>query len=163
MQIARLTRNAIEMPSTAVALTPKSRPMVGSATLTIVASRMDMNIAATKTTPTATFWLIRGVTGVLSPRLRPGGGAVSWYLLPGYKITRAAEIPAARVADPGAGLLSGLVVYLGAGGVVLNRLDPVQRKQSALNGIESVKKNAPDAAVEEKESDATGGSKDAKE
>jgi hypothetical protein len=41
---------------------------------------MDMNIAATKTTPTATFWLIRGVTGSLSSRLRPGCGAVSWYL-----------------------------------------------------------------------------------
>jgi len=60
MVIARLTRKAIAMPSTAVALTPKSRPMVGSATLTIVASRMLMNIAATKTVPTATFWLIRG-------------------------------------------------------------------------------------------------------
>ena len=59
---ARLTRKAIEMPSTAVALTPKSRPMVGRATLTIVASRMVMNIAATKTAPTATFWLIRGAT-----------------------------------------------------------------------------------------------------
>src|SRR5690242_10574215 len=86
MQMARLTRNAMEMPSTAVALTPKSRPMVGSATLTIVASRMDMNIAATKTTPTATFWLIRGVTGVLSPRLRPGCGSVNCCnVLPAYK------------------------------------------------------------------------------
>src|SRR6478609_2101285 len=36
--------------------------MVGRATLTIVASRMVMNIAATKTAPTATFWLIRGAT-----------------------------------------------------------------------------------------------------
>ncbi|MGD0605636.1 MAG: hypothetical protein ABSA53_18810 [Streptosporangiaceae bacterium] len=55
MNTARLTRKAIEMLSTEVALTLKSRPMVGSATLTIVVSRMDMNIAATKTTPTATF------------------------------------------------------------------------------------------------------------
>src|SRR5262249_38250673 len=70
MVTARLTRKAIEMPSTAVALTPKSRPMVGRATLTIVASRVVMNIAATKTAPTATFWLIRGVTGFLSPRQR---------------------------------------------------------------------------------------------
>ena len=67
MVIARLTRKAIAMPSTAVALTPKSRPMVGSATLTIVASRMLMNIAATKTVPTATFWLIRAATAS-SPR-----------------------------------------------------------------------------------------------
>ena len=62
MVTARLTRKAIEMPSTAVALTPKSRPMVGRATLTIVASRMVMNIAATKTVATATFWLIRAAT-----------------------------------------------------------------------------------------------------
>ncbi len=55
MNTARLTRKAIAMLSTAVALTLKSRPMVGSATLTIVVSRIDMNIAATKTTPTATF------------------------------------------------------------------------------------------------------------
>ncbi len=37
---------------------PKSRPMVGRATLTIVMSMMFMNIAETKTTPTATFWLM---------------------------------------------------------------------------------------------------------
>ena len=36
--------------------------MVGSATLTIVTSMMLMNIAATKTTPTATFWLMRAPT-----------------------------------------------------------------------------------------------------
>jgi hypothetical protein len=55
MNTARLTRKAIEMLSTAVALTLKSRPMVGSATLTIVASKMLMNMAATKTTPITTF------------------------------------------------------------------------------------------------------------
>ncbi len=54
------------MASTAVALTPKSRPMVGRATLTIVASRMLMNKAATKTTPTATFWLMRTPTASVS-------------------------------------------------------------------------------------------------
>ena len=62
MNTARLTRKAIEMESTAVALTPKSRPMVGRATLTIVASIMLMNMAATNTTPTATFWLMRALT-----------------------------------------------------------------------------------------------------
>ena len=62
MNTARLTRNPIAMLSTAVGLTWKSRPIVGSATLTIVASMIDMNRAATKTTPTATFWLIRDST-----------------------------------------------------------------------------------------------------
>ena len=33
-------------------------------------------------------------------------------------------------------------------------------KRACEEGIESVKKNAPDAAVEEKESDASGGAKD---
>jgi hypothetical protein len=33
--------------------------MVGSATLTIVASMIVMNMAATNTTLTASFWLIR--------------------------------------------------------------------------------------------------------
>jgi hypothetical protein len=49
MVIARLTRKAIEMPSTAVALTPKSRPMVGSATLTIVTSIMSMSAPTIRT------------------------------------------------------------------------------------------------------------------
>ena len=40
----------------------KSRPIVGRATLTIVASMMFMNMAATKTTPTATFWLMRSLS-----------------------------------------------------------------------------------------------------
>ena len=62
MKTARLTRKAIETLSTAVALTPKSRPIVGRATLTIVTSMMLMNIAATKTVPTATFWLMRAAT-----------------------------------------------------------------------------------------------------
>src|SRR5512142_2237765 len=132
MQMARLTRNAMAMPSTAVALTPKSRPMVGSATLTIVASRMLMNIAATKTVPTAAFWLIRGVTAFLSPRLR---GSLSWLLPAGYKTLRAAEIPAARGVVPGAELLLGLVVQLGIGGVLLDRLDPVQSGLLALVGL----------------------------
>jgi hypothetical protein len=51
---ARLTRKAIETLSTDVGLTEKSRPMVGSATFTIVVSMMLMNMAATKTTLTAT-------------------------------------------------------------------------------------------------------------
>src|SRR5690242_8393290 len=101
MQMARLTRNAMAMPSTAVALTPKSRPMVGSATLTIVASRMDMNIAATKTTPTATFWLIRGVTGFLSPRLRLAcGSAHCCDVLSAYKTGPPAENSVARPRVP---------------------------------------------------------------
>ena len=62
MNTARLTRNAIEIVSTAVADTLKSRPMVGSATLTMVTSMMLMNMAATKTTLTATFWLMRAST-----------------------------------------------------------------------------------------------------
>ena len=65
MNTARLTRKAIEMLSTAVGLTPNSRPIVGSATLTIVTSMIDMNMAATKTTLTATFWLIRPCTTFL--------------------------------------------------------------------------------------------------
>ena len=56
MNTAKLTKNAIETPSTAVAGTWKSRPMVGSATFTIVASRMLMNMADTNTTPTTIFW-----------------------------------------------------------------------------------------------------------
>ena len=47
MNTARLTRNAIEIPSTAVGATRKSRPIDGSATLTIEVSMMLMNIAAT--------------------------------------------------------------------------------------------------------------------
>ena len=62
MNTARLTRNEIEMLSTASGLTPKSRPIVGRATFTIVTSMIDMNIAATKTTLTATFWLMRACT-----------------------------------------------------------------------------------------------------
>ena len=55
MKTARLTRYAITIPSTAVGGMWKSRPMVGSATLTIVMSMMFMNMAETKTTPTAIF------------------------------------------------------------------------------------------------------------
>ena len=89
MVTARLTRKAIAMPSTAVALTPKSRPIVGSATLTIVASMMLMNIAATNTVPTATFWLIRAATAS-SPR---GSVQPAAHQSRSYKIVRPAEIP----------------------------------------------------------------------
>ena len=65
MNTARLTRKPIEMLSIAVGLTAKSRPIVGSATLTIVTSMIDMNMAATKTTLTATFWLMRACTKFL--------------------------------------------------------------------------------------------------
>ena len=60
MNVARLTRKAIEMVPTAVGVTRNSRPMVGRATLTMVASMIDMNMAATKTTLTATFGFMRG-------------------------------------------------------------------------------------------------------
>ena len=43
----------------------KSRPIVGSATLTIVMSMMFMNMADTNTTPTAIFWFI-GATATFS-------------------------------------------------------------------------------------------------
>ncbi len=46
-------------PSTAVGGMWKSRPIVGSATLTIVMSMMFMNMADTKTVPTTIFWFIR--------------------------------------------------------------------------------------------------------
>ena len=42
-------------PSTAVGGMWKSRPMVGSATFTIVMSMMFMNMAETNTMPTAIF------------------------------------------------------------------------------------------------------------
>ena len=44
----------------------KSRPMVGSATFTIVMSMMFMNIAETKTTPTAIFWFMRATATWIS-------------------------------------------------------------------------------------------------
>ena len=46
-------------PSTAVGGMWKSRPIVGSATLTIVMSMMFMNMADTNTVPTAIFWFMR--------------------------------------------------------------------------------------------------------
>jgi hypothetical protein len=55
MKTAKLTRYAITIPSTAVGAMWKSRPMVGSATFTMVMSMMFMNIADTKTAPTTTF------------------------------------------------------------------------------------------------------------
>ena len=54
----------------AVTLTLKSRPMVGRATLTIVASIMLRNMAATNTTPTATFWLMPGISSGSRPKFR---------------------------------------------------------------------------------------------
>src|ERR1700734_3129147 len=61
------------MLATVVAGTPKSRPIVGSATLTIVESRIVMNMAATYTTLTATFGLTRLV--MLPPQRRnPASG-----------------------------------------------------------------------------------------
>ena len=72
MNTARLTRKAMETLSTAVGLTEKSRPMVGSATFTIVVSMMDMNMAATKTTLTATFSLTSAVVRGLPDSGRPG-------------------------------------------------------------------------------------------
>ncbi len=62
MNTARLTRYAMTIPSTAVGAMSKSRPIVGSATLTIVMSMMFMNMAETKTAPTATL-LIDGDGG----------------------------------------------------------------------------------------------------
>ena len=47
MNTARLTRNPITTVSSAVELTWKSRPRVGRATLTIVVSRIAINMAAT--------------------------------------------------------------------------------------------------------------------
>jgi hypothetical protein len=79
MNTARLTRNAIETVSAAVVATLKSRPMVGSATLTIVASMMLMNMAATNTTLTAIFWLIRVPTAwykATPPPCIPGSRAI---------------------------------------------------------------------------------------
>jgi hypothetical protein len=45
--------------SSEASVTPNWRPIAGSATLTIVMSMMFMNIAATNTTLTLTFWFIR--------------------------------------------------------------------------------------------------------
>ena len=47
-------------PSTAVGAMWKSRPIVGSATFTMVMSMMFMNMADTNTAPTMNFWLMRG-------------------------------------------------------------------------------------------------------
>src|SRR5215831_1176771 len=69
--------------STEVAGTPKYRPRVGSATLTIVASRIAMNITPTYTALTATRGLIRpprpalpcpGTRSMQSRRHRPRAG-----------------------------------------------------------------------------------------
>jgi hypothetical protein len=55
MNTARLTRKEMETALTAVGATWKVRPMVGRATFTMVVSMIDMNMAATKTVPTAIF------------------------------------------------------------------------------------------------------------
>ncbi len=55
----------METLATEVDSTWKLRPIDGSATLTIVASMIVMNIAATYTTLTATFWLTRLVIPIL--------------------------------------------------------------------------------------------------
>ncbi len=55
MNTARLTRYAMTIPSTAVGAMWKSRPIVGRATFTMVMSMMFMNMAETKTAPTAIF------------------------------------------------------------------------------------------------------------
>ena len=55
---------------------------------------MLMNIAETKTTPTATFWLMRTATAFLSPRLNPRDGSrASRLSLTGDKLMQALEIP----------------------------------------------------------------------
>ncbi len=55
--------------------TPNSAAMVGSATLTTVASMMLMNIAATKTVATAVFGLDPGHRSPPRRRSRPGSAA----------------------------------------------------------------------------------------
>ena len=56
---------------------------------------MLMNIAATKTTPIATFWLMRTATAFLSPRLSPRDSSrVSRLSLTGDKLMQALKIPA---------------------------------------------------------------------
>src|SRR6516162_9208779 len=77
MNTARLTRYAMTTPSTAVGAMPKSRPIVGRATLTMVMSMMFMNIADTNTAPTTTFWLRRGATAKPFLYRNDGGGAVT--------------------------------------------------------------------------------------
>ena len=52
-------------PSTAVGGMWKSRPIVGSATLTIVMSMICMNMADTNTAPTAIFWFMRRTATLL--------------------------------------------------------------------------------------------------
>src|SRR5258708_27121398 len=56
------------MLATDVDGTRNVRPIVGSATLTIVTSMIVMNIAATYTTLTATFWLTRLIITGTMPR-----------------------------------------------------------------------------------------------
>ena len=69
------------MPSTAVGAMWKSRPIVGSATFTIVMSMMFMNIADTNTMPTAIFWFMRTtatVSFVLWSAGEAGQGSRQW-------------------------------------------------------------------------------------
>ncbi len=100
------------MPSTAVGAMWKSRPIVGSATFTIVMSMMFMNIADTNTVPTTTFWLMRGMTtnGFLSSassgRSRTGGATsrhharVPPVTLCGRRSSPRPGAPACRGASP---------------------------------------------------------------
>ena len=65
--MAKLTRKPDDHRSREAVLSWNCRPMLGSATFTMVMSMMAMNMAATKTTLTAIFWLswIRGFTGLV--------------------------------------------------------------------------------------------------
>ena len=72
MKTARLTRKPIATESREAVCSWNWRPMLGSATLTMVMSMMVMNMAATKTTLTAIFWLManRGMSSFRRARPR---------------------------------------------------------------------------------------------
>ena len=105
--------------STESGRTLNSRPIVGSATLTMVTSMMFMNMAATKTAPTATFWLswIR-CTDQVTPK-RPGGrrrSSSTFDLEPSEPLADSGGPKPAQV--PGFGLVArvGLAVRSGLAG-----------------------------------------------
>ena len=79
----------METLSTAVGLTEKSRPMVGSATLTMVVSMIDMNMAATETTLTAIFSLTSVVRGLPVSPWPARSACVFMMSFPGVRIARA--------------------------------------------------------------------------
>ena len=58
MKTARLTRKPIATESRLAVRSWNCRPILGRATLTMVMSMMLMNMAETKTTLTAIFWLM---------------------------------------------------------------------------------------------------------